>query len=152
MAERRLSDAAIASGQQFLSKLDEFGFRPESVGWIYANSLDEWRYIVATSGVDIVGRRKVYGAILDLFEAFDFGEGLTESDVHLVSLHEHWYAVMRTFFSTNSTMVFEGCEFNGEKFDAYIYRFNAPPKEADVARQLKSFQKSAAKALEHAQR
>ena len=153
MAEERISVPSVDVGRAFLEKLDEFGLYPESAGWLYAHGLGDWRYIVATSAIDVVGRRKIYSEILDIFDTYDFGPSLTEADVHLVSPNEEWYALMRGFFQFSggpgSHASFHNCIINGQRLDGFVYRFFAPPNESILKRQSERFAKNARKALEH---
>ncbi|APH73898.1 hypothetical protein BSQ44_22860 [Aquibium oceanicum] len=141
----------IEAGASFLSKLDEFGLSPESAGWLYDTARSDWRYLVASAAIDVVGRRKIYGAIIDLFEVFDFGDDLTSMDVHLVSPREQWYVIMRGAVSVSgaSRARIRRSNLNGIHIeDALVYRFFAPPAAAKLERQANMFAKKAHKAAE----
>ena len=148
MVEKHLSDYMIDAGDRFLAKLDEFGLSPESAGWFLDDERGDWRYLIATSAIDVTGRRKIYGAIIDLFEAFDFGPALTSMDVHLVSPREPWYAAMRgTIRMDDGRLHLQDVGFNGILIkEALVYRFFAPPSAAVLKRNVETFSKRAEKA------
>lgn len=149
MVERGISEAMKASGRRLLDKLDEFGLFPESAGWFYDEGREDWRYLVATAAVDVVGRRKIYAAIIDLFEAFDFGSELTSFDVHLVSPREPWYAAMKGTIgvSGNSNAIFQNVTLNGVYIkEAPAYRFSAPQDAKTMKRNVATFARKAEKA------
>lgn len=158
MVERPLSNAAVEAGEAFLEKLDDFGLLPESAAWVYSDALDEWRYLVATSGVDTSGRRAIYRGILDVFDAFDFGADLTESDVQLVSPNEDWYALLRQMFRVKgggrTRITLDNCKVNGILVNAelVIYRFGDVPSKTESSKRVKYFEKKAKKAMEDARR
>lgn len=146
------SDEMIQAGQAFLAKLDEYGFHPESAGWMQVPSTDDWRYIVAAAAIDVVGRRRIYGAIIDLFEAHDFGPHLDPFDVHLVAPRENPYRFIRQFvrIEGDSIVRIENGTFNGVPVNAVILRqLKTQPPEA-LQKQVKDFAKNARKAAESA--
>lgn len=115
--------------------------------------MSEWRYTVPTNPVDVVGRRKLYGAIIDIFAVYDFEEALTEADVHLASPREPWYAVMKGLGVTVQTgghLSTKDSWSNGRRFDVEMYRFSSPPSEAELKKRSTVFAKKASKAVENA--
>lgn len=146
------SDDMIAAGVEFLAKLDEYGFHPESAGWMLLPSTEDWRYIVATAAIDVVGRRKIYGAIIDLFEAHDFGPHLDSFDVHLVAPRENPYRLIRRYVMAEGDGVLriKNSKFDGVPVNAVILRqLKVQPPEV-LEKQVKSFVKNAKKAAESA--
>lgn len=149
MVERKLSDASIEAGQVLLDRLDEYGLRPESAAWLFAHGLGDWKYVIATSAIDLVGRRKIYAGLLDVLDASDFGDVLTEADIQLVSPREPWYSYLRgTMHVGGRTRVtVKNSAFNGMKIDGVIYRFFDAPTDGELKRMVATFTKTAKKAL-----
>lgn len=150
MVKRSLSDASIAAGRNFVFRLDRLGLKPESVAWLFTPSLGDWRYIIVTSAVDAVGRSRIYKGLLDALDAAQFGEALSEADIHLVSPNEEWYRFLKgTMMVTGDSVVHvENSVFNGMRIDAVIYRFFSPPKNLDYKKVVEKFTKMASKEFE----
>lgn len=142
MAERNLSEDSITAGKTLLDRLDEFGLRPETAGWIFVHSLNEWRYCIASASVDAVGRRKLYSGVIAVLDICNFGDALAEADVHLVSPNEDWYLLMReaTSFNQGLRRIAESYGANGMRFDALIYRtFSSPPDNNTLRKNSEKF-------------
>lgn len=150
MVERLLSDASIDAGRNFVVQLDRLGLQAESVAWLFAPSLGDWRYAIVTSAVDVVGRSKIYKGLLDALDAAQLGDALSEADLHLVSPNEMWYRFLKgtMVVSGNSVIHVKNSVFNGMKIDAVIYRFFSPPKNVDFKRMVDTFNKNARKEIE----
>lgn len=118
-----------------MAALDEAGLNAQGAAWIYDHSLEEWRFVVATSLVETMGRTAVYGRLLSVMARLKFPEELTIDDVHLISTDQGLYMGLgRAFRIENAIVRLNDCIINGRKFDAVIYRWGAqlPTKNEKV--------------------
>lgn len=128
----------IDAGERLADKLDALGLSPERVAWLYDRELEEWRLLVATLAVDMMGRTKLYSALLDLFDAGAFGDSLSADDVFFVAAWEQSYERLRAFPEPSATA------------DVHVFRCAPTPDEPEAERRGRVFVKRAREAARRA--
>ena len=138
-----LSDNLRIAGAKLLAALDDAGLQAHGAAWIFDHTLGDWRFVVATSLVETMGRTRVYRELLTVMKKLDMPEEMTINDVHLESTESVLFKALSRVVRVESgaVAVFRDCAINGTKFDAHIYRWShAPPTRAEaqnVERQFK---------------
>ena len=151
MAAEPLRDDLIQAGETLLAILDKLGLSPEAAAWIHYHALGDWRYYVASGLVDTVGRRKVYRLLLDAFEVIEMPEELSVFDVHLESPRGPIFQSIKTVIRAGEQVRvrFEDCFVNGDKFDAFLYRFNPIRKKVADRKQMRAFEAGVKRVVEN---
>jgi hypothetical protein len=124
MARSSLSPELKAAGSYLLAATDKLGLQAQGAMWLYDHALSDWRYYLVTSLVDTIGRRKIYGLLLDIFEAIDLPNEMTIDDVYLGSPQDSLFklvsGVIRMPLSV--PVEFHDCTINQIPFDGVVYR------------------------------
>jgi hypothetical protein len=149
MAARALSGHLIETGAKLLSALDHAGLQPQGAAWIFDHSLGDWRYIVATSLVDTMGRSSIYKELLALTKQLHLPQDLTVQDIHLVAPSGPLFkTISGALHIENGRVAVRDCVINGLRVDALIYRWTGVPSQANAAKVQKEF-KRRVKELSH---
>jgi hypothetical protein len=144
MAAKDLPNHLIDAGAKLLAALDAAGLHPQGAAWIVDHALGEWRYVVATSLVETLGRSKVYKQLLTLMTKLDMPKELTMQDIHLVSPDGSLFkTIAGTVPVEDRTTAFKDCVVNGTKFDAVVYRWIGTPSPDDAAKVERQFKRRA---------
>jgi hypothetical protein len=141
MAATTLPEHLIEAGRRFLSALDEAGLQAQGAAWIFDHALSDWRFVVASSLVDSMGRTGVYKMLLSIMSKLDIPEDMTIADVHLIGtesdpLFQGVARVVSTGAGLAGITRFVDCSVNGYRFDAAIYRWTTAPADKASMRKL----------------
>lgn len=140
MAATDLSEDLVVAGRRLLVALDAAGLGAQGGAWVFDHEIGDWRFVVATSLVDTMGRTKVYRRLLGVFEKLDMPKDLTISDIHLMSPRGPLFkTIAGALRIENGAAQFENCVVNGTKFDAVVYRWVGVPTREDATRIDKEF-------------
>jgi hypothetical protein len=141
MAAPNLSQHLIDAGRKLLAALDDAGLQAQGAGWIFDHALGDWRFMVATSFVDSVGRLWVYKHLVKVMEKLDVPEDLTVADIHLMGTANPLFQTVAQIIHMDYGVVrFENCHVNGMLFDGVLYRWTRhPPSATEVKKLEKSF-------------
>lgn len=152
MGAESLRNDLIDAGGKFLEKLDELELCPEGAAWIYDHALNDWRYFVASSFVDSIGKRQVYKLLLDALEVVDTPPELLIFDVYLDSPRGPIFTLLASMFKTgeHARWRFNDCQINDMKFDAILYRLNPTRERSAERKQLSAFKTRVRKILQEA--
>lgn len=153
MAVEPLRDDLKRAGSELVSVLDELGMKPEGAGWFFFYDLEDWRFYIASSLVDLEGKKKVYAALVDALSASETVDGLSVFDVHLESPKDALFQVVGSAFriSGKSNVTIRNCTIGHLKVDAVLYRWDDTPADSrklKVASNL--FKRNVEKARERA--
>lgn len=131
------------AGRKLLAALDEAGLGAEGAGWIFFHHLEEWRFVVATSLVESIGRTTVYRMLLAAMENLVVPNDLTVEDVHLISTESADYKTICGLIQMGGgTAIFKDCQINDVKFDAVLYRWGMkPPTKEEMRKVEKTFKR-----------
>lgn len=135
----------MQAGARLLAALDDAGLQAQGAGWVFDHALGDWRYVVATSLVDTMGRSKVYRQLLVTMKKLDMPNDLTVADIHLVSPKTLLFKGIASFVRVeipdpSGFATFTNCMIGNSKFDAVIYRWvgePTPTQAKQVERQFK---------------
>lgn len=142
MAASSLQQHLVEAGRKLLLALDHAGVRPQGAAWVFDHALGDWRYVVATSLVDTMGRSTVYRMLIAVLKHASMPEELTVADIHLVSPADPLFRAINSVFEIqDATVTFENCGINGIKFDAVVYRWTGKPSQADALKLEKQFRR-----------
>lgn len=142
MAARPLSERLIEAGAKLLSALDDAGLQPQGAAWIFDHSLGDWRYIVATSLVDTMGRSSVYKELLTIIEKLHLPRELTVQDIHLVAPSGPLFkTISGALHIENGRVTVSDCIINGLRVDAVLYRWTGVPSQTKAAKVQKEFKR-----------
>jgi hypothetical protein len=143
MVAPKLSQHLIDAGKKLLDALDDAGLQAQGAGWIFDHALGDWRFVVATSLVDSVGRLWVYKHLVKVMGKLDMPEDLTVADIHLMGTDNPLFQTVAHIIITDRIAVhFENCLVNGALFDGVLYRWmRHPPSATEVKKLEKSFVK-----------
>jgi hypothetical protein len=137
MAATDLPQHLIDSGQELLAALDGTGLQAQGAAWIFSHELGDWRFVVATSLVDSVGRLWVYKQLSRVIAKLEMPEHLTIADVHLIGTRNPMFETLSRLFHVQGGMVrFTNCAINEQLFDAAIYRWSSQPLSAPDLKKL----------------
>jgi hypothetical protein len=136
MAREHLSERLKDAGQELLAQTDALGMQAQGAMWLYDHRLQDWRYILVTSLVDTIGRRKTYKLLIEAFERLHLPSDIVIDDVYLASPSDEFFQlVSRVFHISGTSMgIFDNCTINNVRLDGVIYRsvLDVPSKtEAD---------------------
>jgi hypothetical protein len=146
MSTPNLSEHLVNAGQQLLAALDSAGLGGQGAAWIYDHALGDWRYVVATSLIETMGRSKVYKQLLSVLKKLNVPDDLTIDDVHLLSTEGSYYRDIASAIRVegNSLIRFQNCSINGRMLDAIVYRWGGgPPTLIEKAQTASTFKRRA---------
>lgn len=139
MAVGRLSEHQIAAGAAMMDALDSAGIEAQIIGWVHFHNLGDWRLIVASDLLPVMGRAKLYDAIDAVLAAKGPVEGLTVFDVHLAALDEYLPSLAKgPFRFEQGPVVLNNSTVNGVVMDAHMYRGLEARSMAEVNRAAQS--------------
>jgi hypothetical protein len=142
MAARALSEHLVEAGAKLLAALDDAGLQPQGAAWIFDHALDDWRYVVATSLVDTMGRSSVYRELLTIIRKLDMPEDLTVQDVHLVAPSGPLFkTISGALHIENGRVTVKDRVINGSRVDAVIFRWTGAPTQTKAAKVQKEFKR-----------
>jgi hypothetical protein len=142
MATRNLPEHLIEAGAKLLAALDDAGLQPQGAAWIFDHALGDWRYVVATSLVETMGRSKVYKELLAMMKKLDMPTDLTVQDIHLVATTNPVFkAIAGAVRIENGRVTVNNSVFNGATLDAIIYRWTGVPTQTSAAKVQKQFKR-----------
>jgi hypothetical protein len=139
-----ISKDLIEAGRKLLAALDSAGLGAQGAAWIFFHDLEDWRFVVATSLVESMGRSKVYKLLLDVMKQLDVPKELTVEDIHLISTEGPVYTTIGRIFrlAGGGTARVSDCTINGAKIDALIYRWgDDSPSANEMKRVERSFRR-----------
>jgi len=142
MAARALSEHLVEAGAKLLAALDDAGLQPEGAAWIFDHALGDWRYVVATSLVQTMGRSSVYKELLTITKKLDMPQDLTVQDIHLVAPGGPLFkAISGALLIENGRVTVRDCIINGLSVDAVIFRWTGVPTQTKAAKVQKEFKR-----------
>jgi hypothetical protein len=142
MATRALPEHLIEAGAKLLSALDDAGLRPQGAAWLFDHALGDWRYVVATSLVETMGRSNVYRELLTVIKKLDIPQDLTVQDVHLVAPSGPLFkTISGALHIVNGRVTVKDSAINGTTVDAVIYRWTGAPTQTKAAKVQKEFKR-----------
>lgn len=140
MAARDLPEHLIEAGAKLLAALDNAGLQPQGAAWLLDHALGDWRYVVATSLVETMGRSSVYRELLVVMKKLDMQQDLTVQDIHLVAPSGPLFkAIGGALRIEEGRVTVRDCVINGLSVDAVIYRWTGAPTQAKAAKVQKQF-------------
>ena len=134
----------IPAGKELLDALDRAGLAAQGAAWVFFHELEDWRFVVATSLVETMGRSKVYKMLLIVMEQIDMPDDLTIEDIHLISTESLLYRAVSGAFRVegSGTVRIANCRIDGALIDAVIFRWGAGPLSAgEMKRVEKEFRR-----------
>jgi hypothetical protein len=128
MNSHELSPGKITEGGDFLALLDSYGLGVQGAAWIYASPLQEWRYYIVTTLVQIDGLIETHKRIEQLFnQKFNHIEMVLD-DLYLGAPDEEMFATLASMFKVNiggGSIEFRNVQINNLLIEhAYIYRLD----------------------------
>ena len=121
-----LSDVRVELGLKLLELADQLGLAPEGAAWIYTPDLEEWRYYLVTSAIDVKGPQWVYSRLLLAFRQLPNQSDFLSVDVHLASPKEVLFTILSFYVEAKGPgpNFIEESIVSGE-IDGVIYTFPA---------------------------
>jgi hypothetical protein len=143
MAATDLPQHLIEAGEELLAALDATGLQAQGAAWIFSHELGDWRFVVATSLIESVGRLWVYKQLSRVIARLNMPDSLTIADVHLIGTSTPMFEAMARLIHIEGGLArFANCIINEQLFDAAIYRWARQPLSApDLKRLVRSFAK-----------
>jgi hypothetical protein len=142
VAARALPEHLIEAGAKLLAALDDAGLQPQGAAWLLDHELGDWRYVVATSLVDTMGRSSVYRVLLVVMKKLDMPQDLTVQDIHLVAPSGPLFkAIGGALRIEKGRVSVRDCVINGLIVDAVIYRWTGAPTQAGAAKVQAQFKR-----------
>src|ERR1700730_3167092 len=129
MVAPNLSQRLVDAGRKLLAALDNTGLQAQGAGWIFDHELGDWRFMVATSLVDSMGRLWVYKHLVKVMAKLEIPDDLTIADIHLMGTDNPLFRMMAQLVhvDNNSVVRFENCRLNDMLFDAVLCRWARNP-------------------------
>jgi hypothetical protein len=125
MATQALVDQRIGDGARLIEKLDDDGLDVPVAMWLYSSEWGEWRLLVATKRVQLLGPRAVYGQIIQTLRRLP-GISLRSNNITVVGLDDARVQAIRASYRIpdGGEGVWLGRTAVGNVFfeDAYLYR------------------------------
>jgi hypothetical protein len=132
MKYQPLTEGQKEAGRQCLTLLDVYELGVQGAIWIYTKSLQEWRFYIVTSLLDIDGLVETYNSVERSFGLKFRNEHLTMEDIHFSSPTENLFMKLASAISAraHSEIELDNVIIDGFMIEhAYIYRLEkAPPK------------------------
>jgi hypothetical protein len=119
-----LSESRVALGQELVQVTDDLGLSAEGAAWVYDWSLEEWRYYLVTSLIDVKGSSWVYKRLLTAFKKLPKQDEFIALDVHLGSPNEVLFILLSRHFRSEGlqTNFMSRITIRGD-IDGIVYSF-----------------------------
>ena len=124
MSLANLTSADIDFGKRIAARLRESGFGVKAVLWLYDDTADDWRLVIATDAVDRLGPRRTYLELLRLIPDVS-GSAFQRMRIEVVSPNTPLLEALRSVFGATKSL--EGARLqdtvvNGIRVpQAYLY-------------------------------
>lgn len=153
MAVEPLRDDLKRAGHELVKRLDALGMKPEGAGWFFFHDLGDWRFYIASSLVELEGKKKVYSALVDAMSALGDIDGLSVFDIHLESPRDPLFQAVGSalHIKGHGNVEVHNCVFYDLLVDAVLYRMDDTPMEGRALKAAaQKFKRNAEKARERA--
>lgn len=130
MVGKTLTDEMVRTGAELVRRLDERGFRPDAVFWLYLPEVDEWKLFVAEVKLSDEGPRAAYQELQRTLAAEPRVETVTLDSLVVTSPYSSIVQLLGSAIRTGDGI--GGTRFTNNVVngivveDAYIYRLTAP--------------------------
>jgi hypothetical protein len=144
MAASELPKSLIDAGAKLLKALDTAGIEPQGAAWIFDHQADDWRYVIATSLIETVGRTGVYKRLLKSTPNLDIPKELSIAAIYLVPVDGPLFRTIAGAIRVqDGPVTISNCLINDMKVDAIIYRWRGEPSGNDAHRIERNFKRKA---------